>query len=330
MFSILICTRNSERMISEVIESVISQSRLDLIDNLIIVDYNSQDNTIEIIKNRLNITSLKLTIRNINTPGKSNALITGLNISNSIYTIILDDDNILDSEYVRNASHVLSYNQNIGCLGGLGIIDTSQKYPIWFNEYKSSFAIGLPEQGKIKDWVWGAASIIKMEAWQILKKMNFKFLLEVERIGHNVPVRIGGEDVELSLAIKQIGYQIEFSNTLKFIHKFDASRLNESYLISNNKGVAASVPIHEIYRAFIYNRKQTKYGQIVFHYRILKKISISLIVLFKTIFKKNILNIKMSYSTFVGIIYGYYYFFSKINKYSIIVENLNKNNKLDV
>jgi glycosyltransferase involved in cell wall biosynthesis len=330
MFSILICTRNSSRVISEVIESLVSQSRLDLINEVIIVDYLSTDNTINIINKQLEGKKLKLIVKIIDSPGKSNALIHGLNIANSKYTLILDDDNILEHNFVKNASNILSSNTMIGCLGSFGIVDPAKTYPTWFEEYKSSFAIGLPQQGRIKDWVWGAASIIKMEAWRVLQNNNFRFLLEVERLAHNIPVKIGGEDVELSLAIKKIGYEIDFSETLKFIHKFDTTRLNDSYLISNNKGVAASVTIHEIYRAFIYNTKYIKYGQIIFHYRIHRKILISFLVLVKNLFKNNIFNIKMSYSTFIGIINGYFYFFSKIKNYSFLIKKLEINNGYDV
>lgn len=326
MFSILICTRNSNRVISEVIGSIASQSRLDLINEVIIIDYISSDNTIEIISKLAEKNNLKLKIKIIDSPGKSNALIAGLNISNSAYSVILDDDNILDDQFIKNASHILNLNKTIGCLGSFGIVDHELMIPSWFEEYKSSFAIGLPQQGRIKDWVWGAASIINMGAWHNLKSKRFKFLLEVERIGHDIPVKIGGEDVELSLAIKKIGYEIDYSESLKFIHKFDTTRLNETYLISNNKGVAASVTIHEIYRAFIYNKKFIKYGQIIFHYRILKKIFVSFIVLVKNIIKLNIFNTKMSYSTFIGIINGYFYFFTKINNYSLLIGNLNTAN----
>ena len=51
MFSILICTRNSNRIISEVILSIFQQSKVTLIDEVILVDYMSKDDTIEIVNN---------------------------------------------------------------------------------------------------------------------------------------------------------------------------------------------------------------------------------------------------------------------------------------
>lgn len=325
MFTILICTRNSNRVLSEVINSVLTQSNIDLIDEILIIDYKSTDNTLEIINKQLENSSVRFSIKIIDTPGKSSALISGLNVSKSFYTVILDDDNILENQFIENASTILSNNPNIGCLGSLGLIDSNQTYPEWFDDYKSSFAIGLPQQGKIKDWVWGAASIIKMESWKILSKLEFRFLLDVERLGHNIPVKIGGEDVELSLAIKKIGYEIDFSEELKFIHKFDVTRLDKKYLILNNKGVAASVTIHELYRTFIYCEKLARYGQIIIHFRIIRKIAISLLVLLKNLFFSKSLHFKMSYSTFAGIISGYIYFFQRINTYYRVVEKINPN-----
>ena len=319
MFTVLVCTRNSARVIQDVLKSILNQIDKHLINKILIVDFNSNDETLLYSKQVLNINSIDYELCNINTPGKSSALIYGLNKCNTEYIIILDDDNILEVDFITNAKKILLESNNIGCLGSMGLTDINQTYPNWFHEYKPAFAIGLPIQGSDKDWVWGAASIIKMECWNKLKKSNFRFLLEVERMGHNIPVKIGGEDVELSLAIKKIGYDIDFSKSLKFIHKFDASRLSESYLISNNKGVSASVPIHEIYRSFIYNKK---FSQLVLHYRINKKIGIALFVLLKSILNGNKLAIKMSYSTFIGIIKGYLYFFSKLKNYSNLIENL--------
>jgi len=306
MFSILICTRNSNRVISEVISSIFSQTKISLIDEVILVDYMSKDDTIEIVNLLFLNSILSLKIINCTKAGKSNALVEGLNISKSSYTIILDDDNILMNDYIENAYNILNNNKNIGCLGSMGFIDDNfDKYPSWFDKYKASFAIGLPAQNKSTDWVWGAASIIKMDSWIELTKRNFNFCLNVERLNQNTPVSLGGEDVELSLAIKLAGYDISFSDKIKFIHKFDTSRLVDYFLIKNNEGVAVSVPIHEIYRAFIYHNS-LKNIFFIWHLRVIKKIIIVIILLFKEIFffKGNVA-IQMQLSTLKGILIGY-------------------------
>jgi glycosyltransferase involved in cell wall biosynthesis len=307
--------------------SCINQNQFDLLDSIIIVDYNSNDDTINIATKIFIKYKIKYLINIIERSGKSAALIDGLNISISPYTVILDDDNILFNDFFKNANTILNNNSQIGCLGSMGFIqDSLDIYPQWFNKYQGSFAIGLPEQGKYTDWVWGAASIINMRAWDQLKSKNFTFCLNSERTGHTIPTKLGGEDVETCLAIKLLGYEIYFSDTLKFYHKFDVSRLNESFLISNNQGTSAAVPILELYRTFIYKKKILFFGQIIFHLLIIKKIIISLIVLIKIYCKDTSkLDKKMGYSTLFGIISGYILFFNKLKYYSEKIKKLTNN-----
>lgn len=324
MFSILICTRNSSRILEEVISSIFNQSRIDLLDEVILVDNKSTDETVSIFVNSFSISEIKNSVIINDRFGKSMSLIEGFNISKSPYTVILDDDNILQHTYLENAQIILNGDAKIGCLGSMGLIDRPiNYYPHWFTKYQHTFAIGLPAQGPVTDWVWGAASIVNMEAWDKLKEKDFIYSLNFERTGHSKPTKFGGEDVETSLAIKLLGYDISFSSTLKFYHKFDTSRLNETYLISNNKGTAASVPILEIYRTFIYKKDILFFGQIVFHIFIVRKILISFWALIKIFFSKpTLLDINMGYSTLLGIISGYVSFFNKIKFVSKKVKKL--------
>lgn len=253
IFSILICTRNSESVILKCLNSALNQNRSDLIKEIVIVDYKSSDNTLDIFSSTLKKSNLRHSIVKCNKLGKSPALEMGLDRCIGDYVVVLDDDNFLKPDYLDNAKDLIK-DKNIGCFSSFGLVDKSYMLPDWFELNKSVYAIGSPQQNISNDWVWGAGSIINLEAWKTLRKSDFKFFLNPAREETSIPIGIGGEDVELSLAIKLAGYKIFISDKLKFIHFFSEDRLNKNYVINNSYGVSKSVYIHEIYRTNIYTK----------------------------------------------------------------------------
>jgi len=302
-FSILICTRNSEQAILECLYSVLNQNRIDRIKEIVIVDYESSDNTLDIFSSTLKTSNLSQSIVQCNKPGKSPALEMGLDKCVGDYVVILDDDNILECDYLDNALDLIK-DKNIGCFSSYGLADKSYILPDWFESIKSVFAIGSPQQNTSNDWTWGAGSIINIEAWKSIRKSGFKFFLNPAREEASIPIGIGGEDVELSLAIRLAGYKILISDKLKFTHLFSENRLTKNYVINNTYGVSKSVYIHEIYRTNIYTQSNINLiKNLVLFKRISRKILgliFNIVTNFRDDFKREI-----DIATLKGIFNGY-------------------------
>jgi len=311
-FSIIICTCRSQDRISEVILSIGNQTAVNFIFEVLFIDYKSDDSTEFIISQEMTKLNLPFKFLPFQISGKSAAIEYGLDLVGGDYTLILDDDNILYSNFIENAEIILRDNEVLGCLGSKGIFDSSLNQPYWFEKYKSNFAIGLPKQNIETDWVWGAASIINNNSWKILRARGFNFQLSPERISNTTPINLGGEDVELSLAIKLIGYKIDFSENLNFIHKFNQKRLTESYLTTNNFGVSRSIFIHNIYRILIYDRKGLFIIFKVYYIFFKQLITILLKLFFYTITLKSNLERLMLFTTLKGMVSGYIHFYKKI------------------
>ncbi len=305
-FSFLICTCNSDRLISEVLYSILNQTKSDDILEIIVVDYNSSDLTLNIVNKILANSAIKLNEIHCAVAGKSPALALGLDAARGDYIVIVDDDNILYSNYIEEASTILR-NENIGCVGAQGIVSEDLVLPEWFREYKSVYAIGLPADGKHADWVWGAGSIINRKAWEYIRKKEFIFLLNPERKSHSHPIAVGGEDVELSLAITLAGYEIISTENLKFTHKFQQARLKEEYLIKNSLGVSRAVTIHELYRTLI-EKPNSLIHRIWWLYKIGRKILGCILRVFLSLILGRNLNRKVMQATLMGIIYGFLQF----------------------
>jgi glycosyltransferase involved in cell wall biosynthesis len=309
-FSFILCTRNSERVLAEVVESIASQKIDHKLIEIILTDYESSDQTIEIAKSISKKYQIKLNHIHCRQPGKTNALQMGLDSAKGNYSVIVDDDNILDHNFIQEAKKLLT-DSKWGCLGSQGIVDRNLILPTWFNEHKGHYAIGVP-LGAI-DWVWGACCIINMIAWKKLRKKDFKMLLNGERVNHTHPVKLGGDDVELSLAIYMIGYKVKFAEQLKFIHKFDQKRLNQKYFLENVFGTCKSIPILEIYRLIIY--KSNLLFPKTFWILVLFKIIISCIIrLMINILTNKFFNAKHKYIIILGIMSGFIHFGKNFDK----------------
>lgn len=304
-FSVLICTRNGARVIDEVIYSIINQTEINEIIEVILVHTLTTDSTCEIVSKILEKTNIQLKEIKSDVLGKSPALTLGLDAALGDFIAIVDDDNILALDYIYEARKILT-NANIGLLGSQGIIDENLILPLWFLDYKSDYAIGLPVQDNVTDWVWGAGSIVNKKAWEKLREMGFDFMLNGSRVSNSSAVIGGGDDVELSLALKLLKYEIVISENVKYKHHFPQKRINEDYLLENNRNTCQSVAIHAIYRTILYfPYKNIFLSQLAWHFRIAKNLLACIIIIIISTLKNNKLKRKYYQSTFFGILFGF-------------------------
>jgi glycosyltransferase involved in cell wall biosynthesis len=303
-FSFILCTRNSERVLDEVVESIVSQKINHKIIEIILADYQSSDKTLDIVKNISKKNKIKFNHIKCVKPGKTPALEIALDSAKGHYSVIVDDDNILKNNFIKEAEKLL-IDDSWGCLGSQGLVDKNLSLPNWFNEFKGHYAVGIPLEAK--DWVWGACSIVNMKAWKKLRKNNFKIQLNPKRINHAQPIEIGGEDTELSLAVYMLGYKVKFVENLKFIHKFELKRLTKKYFLENVRGVCRSIPVLEIYRLVIY-RTNFLFPKIFWTLFICKIIFSCTLRCIISILKRENFKAIYNYHIIYGVISGYIYF----------------------
>lgn len=297
-FSFILCTRNSKRVLVEVVESIANQ-KIDLkFIDIILADYNSTDQTVEIVKKITSKYNIKFNHIQCDLPGKTPALEIALDSATGDYAVIVDDDNILDQNYIKEAKKIL-VEPNWGCVGSFGIVDSNLTLPSWFNEFKEHYAIGIPL--KANDWVWGACSIINITVWKKLRKYGYKIELNPKRANHTDPIYVGGEDTELSLAIFMLGYKVKFIQQIKFIHKFDQSRLNKSYFLENVRGFSRSIPVLQLYRLIIY-KSNIYFPKTIWTLYLLKIFLSNFIKSLIHVFTIDIFKARYNYLTMLGII----------------------------
>ncbi|MEO8209607.1 MAG: glycosyltransferase, partial [bacterium] len=126
---------------------------------------------------------------------------------------------------------IMNNNDEIGVLGGQSKAEYETTPSRWFNDWKNSFAIGQQNStdGDVtwtRGFVWGAAMVVRKEAWKKLHSKEFKSLL-TDRKGKTLSA---GGDTEICYALRNEGWKIWYDSRLKFYHFISKERLDWSYL----------------------------------------------------------------------------------------------------
>ena len=250
-FSFVICTKNCASTIIRVLDSIRLQEDYNFVQEILLVFFNTTDETIIIASDYAKKFDLPLKLVECKKPGKTPALMLGLKKAIGDFCVIVDDDNFLFADYITNAVTLVK-NKKFACFGARGHLDPELTKPDWFSEYEGHFAIGMPKGNT--DWVWGACALVNLEAWRSLVDLEYKMWINIERSDNAAPILIGGEDTEFSLAFGLLGYEVKFSEKLNFIHSFNQRRLQKEYFLANTLGCFRAAAVTEMYRIVLYDK----------------------------------------------------------------------------
>jgi len=149
------------------------------------------------------------------------------------YILYCDDDNWLNENYVRVAYNIISNKKEIAALGGKGNITYEKNFspPNWIKPYEKNY--GCTSQGRVdgdttyvKGCLYTAGTIIDKKWMDNLFKIGFKPSLK-GRVGKSL---LGGEDTELTYALKLAGGKLYYSSKMEFQHFMPSNRINWMYL----------------------------------------------------------------------------------------------------
>jgi GT2 family glycosyltransferase len=154
------------------------------------------------------------------------------------YTCIVDDDNRLDVDYIRNGVAMLENHAEIGILGGPNTATFEGTAPAWFPAFQHCYASG-PQLNRVggsftpladgpvgRNVLWGAGMLVRNEVWRKLHAHGFQSLFTGRQGEDNLTA---GEDDELCFVAQLLGYEVWYSTSLHLRHHMTASRLTEPY-----------------------------------------------------------------------------------------------------
>ncbi len=258
--SVISCCYNSASRIPETLKYLSLQEGTENIPwEIIIINNASTDDTVKVANeewHKYGIPDVDFKIVDQTIPGLSNAREKGIKESKYEYLLFCDDDNWLNSNYIKLGFEIFNNQPEVAIIGGFGIEAPEINPPKWFEKYKLSYAVGAhsSQSGDItisRGDVYGAGALFRKSILILLYQNGFKSILS-DRKGKDLT---SGGDNELCICIKLLGFKIWYCEDLKFFHFIPKDRLTIVYLLRLQKGIAKSFCLLRPYYFIILNSK---------------------------------------------------------------------------
>lgn len=220
--SFVILTYNSEAFIDKLINSLFLFLEEDIQEDraeVIVVDNNSEDNTVPLVKKIKNITLLE----NKTNLGFSKGINRGVSVAKSNYVVIINPDTELKEGNFYKVLEQFKNDEKLAVIGGK-IIGKNDKYEKSAGKFLKTFEImlmslGLDEVFEVRfspdklqevDFVSGAFMIIKKSIFDELSGFDENLFMYVE-------------DMEFCYRVKKAGYKVIFDPNIIIFHNSHGS-----------------------------------------------------------------------------------------------------------
>lgn len=240
--SVVICTHNPKpEIFSKVISSLKDQSLKYHQWELILIDNQSATPVSEWIDISWHPSS-KIIIEP--TLGLSHARLSGVRAANTDLIVFVDDDNILNEEYIQESLKFHYQHPEVGCFGGRSIPEFETPPPQWF--FSTGIDLGCQNFGdklhisnfRSKDFrVTSYPQFAPIGTGMVILKQAFlMYVEEVARdtrrleLGRKGQALTSGEDNDIILTIIKHGFEIAYVPTLQIRHIIPQKRYSQGYL----------------------------------------------------------------------------------------------------
>jgi len=242
--SVIICCHNSAERLGPTLDALMRQDvPADFEWEIILVDNNCSDETVSVAREKWKRRGVELRVVEESTPGLSAARDRGLKDSLGRYLLFCDDDNWLFPDFLRLAHDFMEQHPGAGAVGGHGLAVSEKELPDWFDRFETAYACGETRpSGKVHSLI-GAGLFLRKEALLRLHSFQFQSLLS-DRLGKELS---SGGDIELTMALNGIGWDLYFAEFLRFKHYMEQSRLCPEYLIRMVYAGAQARPVLNVY-----------------------------------------------------------------------------------
>jgi hypothetical protein len=183
------------------------------------------------------------------------ARVRGLKESAAPFILFVDDDNILDQDYLEKALGIAETHPFLGVWGGNIIPEFESAPPLWIEDFKHLLAcVEVPEDrwSNLK-FVYAT---VPPTAGMCLRRSVAEVFIQVvqndsrrQHLGRRGKVGLtNGEDADLALTACDIGLGTGQFTCLKMTHLIPTNRLSEEYLLRFAEGTYFSGCILEALR----------------------------------------------------------------------------------
>ena len=230
--SVVVPLYNAESTIVQCIEALLGQTVP--IDEIIIVDNNSKDNSYEVVRKFIENNSSRGNVRVVKEPkkGAASARNAGMNLAVSGIIAFTDQDCIPPPNWIENVIAAFENNSNAAMVAGVGrgafTRTAIEKFTYLMREKTNSLS-GACEFGEISCFTGPVFMTMNAAVKRIV-------LSEGVRFDESFPA-IGGEDVDICMQALKKGMHVMFLPELYVLHQernriTDIYKQNYSYTLS--------------------------------------------------------------------------------------------------
>lgn len=234
--TLLTCTHNGERTIQQALEAIANQTDVSRdIFEILVIDNASTDRTFDIAT--ATIEKLNLNGKVLLEPrlGKINAFLKGVQEAQGEFISIIDDDNFIESGFIRYTLELFDHYPNVGMSGSLNHLFIDRPIPSWFKWISGRYGCAQPWFDEIEEHnpdgtivaktavIAGAGSTFRVQPLLDCLNKGYNFFNDTQR---GKKMKVTGEDLELCWLIRSLGYRFAFNPRIQIRHAIQAERLN--------------------------------------------------------------------------------------------------------
>ncbi len=237
--SVIIINYNTADLISTCLQSVLKQK--DQAQSIVVVDNNSIDNSVSILKQYRSDIELIVNPDNVGFGVANNIAVASID---SELLFFLNPDTVLHDHCLEQIRCFMVREKDTG-LAGVRIFDKDGSNHDSF-EYSypgSNYADGVHDNlpGKIA-WVLGAGMVVRKDVFEKIKGFDDDFFLY-------------GEDIDISLRVRKNGWNLGFIAKADITHlEGQSERFNESNIVLEKKTKAELLFFKKHYPVKIINK----------------------------------------------------------------------------
>lgn len=238
MISFIICTYNRDKYIYQCLYRL-ANNRTKYDWEIILINNNSTDNTaFECKRFEQDYSSIKYNYFIEKTPGLSYARNRGIKESHGEWLVFLDDDSMVENDYIENLGKWLEKYPDTAAFGGPIEPFFEEKTPSWLSKWSMGFvsAINLGKNVKLfahNQYPIGANMGIAKKIIQEIGNFN-------TTLGRTKDLLLGGEEKDIFMRIHNAGYQIYYFPNIFVKHCIPPKRTTNEFIKKLGYGVGIS------------------------------------------------------------------------------------------
>jgi glycosyltransferase involved in cell wall biosynthesis len=260
--SAVVCTFRQPKTLPAAIESLLAQSLPPELYEIIVVDNNSRDETVEIVEHYVRTDGPKVEYVLETRQGLSHARNNGVHAAASDIVAFLDDDAVASSEWLASLLEIYDSIPDAWAVGGKVLPIWDGERPNWIEDTMFR-SLSLVDWGNEKRPLKWPERIIGTNC-SFRKRVFSEIGLFATNLGRRGKLLLGNEDTEIQERIHKLRKMVFYTPQAVVYHCVSRKRMSKTYFYRRDYGGGRSDAIL-MARHHSYNAVLMRAGKIIGH-----------------------------------------------------------------